>query len=108
VTASRAVKALAHAEPDLIAVALSRVIEKARLRSALSPVTAHLVNSPQAGPGLEHDPEKHALGLDPRVGTGFPKRSCSNKKIERNDDSKKSHPALGETPGLELLFPPYR
>ena len=21
---------------------------------------------------LEHDPEKHALGLDPRVGTGFP------------------------------------
>jgi hypothetical protein len=43
---------------------------------------------------LEHDPEKHALGLDPRVGTGFPKRSCSNKKIERDDDSKKSHPAL--------------
>src|SRR6266481_6417468 len=29
------------------------------------------------------------------VGTGFPKRSCSNKKIERDDDSKKSHPALG-------------
>jgi hypothetical protein len=28
---------------------------------------------------VEHDPEKHALGLDPRVGTGFPKRSCSNK-----------------------------
>jgi hypothetical protein len=58
VTASRAVKALARAEPDLIAVALSRVIEKARLRSAVSPVTARLVNSPQAGPGLEHDPEK--------------------------------------------------
>src|SRR6202790_2161780 len=33
-------------------------------------------------------------GHDPRVGTGFPKRSCSNKKIERDDDSKKSHPAL--------------
>jgi hypothetical protein len=29
------------------------------------------------------------------VDTGFPKRSCSNKKIERDDDSKKSHPALG-------------
>jgi len=29
---------------------------------------------------LEHDPEKHGLGLDPRVGTGFPKRSCSNKR----------------------------
>jgi hypothetical protein len=28
------------------------------------------------------------------VVTGFPKRSCSNKKIERDDDSKKSHPAL--------------
>jgi hypothetical protein len=30
---------------------------------------------------LEHDPEKHALGLDPRVETGFPKRSCSNKAM---------------------------
>src|SRR6266481_4263394 len=29
-----------------------------------------------------------------KSGTGFPKRSCSNKKIERDDDSKKSHPAL--------------
>ncbi len=28
------------------------------------------------------------------MGTGFPKRSCSNKQIERDDDSKKSHPAL--------------
>jgi hypothetical protein len=28
------------------------------------------------------------------VDTGFPKRSCSNKKIERDDDSKKSHHAL--------------
>src|SRR6266446_6516753 len=36
------------------------------------------------------------LGLDPRVVTGFPKRSCSNKKIERDDDSRKSHPALGQ------------
>ena len=27
---------------------------------------------------LEHDPEKPTLGLDPRVETGFPKRSCSN------------------------------
>src|SRR6202162_4146688 len=30
-----------------------------------------------------------------KVGTGFPKRSCSNKRLERDDDSKKSHPALG-------------
>jgi hypothetical protein len=26
---------------------------------------------------LEHDPEKLVLGLDPRMETGFPKRSCS-------------------------------
>jgi hypothetical protein len=32
------------------------------------------------------------------VGTGFPKRSCSNKKIERDDDSKKSHSALEKRP----------
>jgi hypothetical protein len=40
-------------------------------------------------------PKKPALGLDPRVGTGFRKRSCFNNKIERDDDSKKSHRALG-------------
>jgi hypothetical protein len=27
---------------------------------------------------LEHDPEKHALGRDPRVGTGFPKKIMLN------------------------------
>ncbi|MFY9952978.1 tyrosine-type recombinase/integrase [Bradyrhizobium sp.] len=32
--------------------------------------------------------------------TGFPKRSCSNKKIERDDDSKKSHPALARGAAL--------
>src|SRR6267378_67220 len=32
------------------------------------------------------------------MGTGFPKRSCSNKRIERDDDSKKSQPALGVPP----------
>jgi hypothetical protein len=31
-----------------------------------------------------------------KVDTGFPKRSCSNKKIERDDDSKKSHYALAQ------------
>jgi hypothetical protein len=30
---------------------------------------------------LEHDPEKHALGRDPRVDIGFPKRSCSINKL---------------------------
>jgi hypothetical protein len=33
--------------------------------------------------GLEHDPEKWA--------PVFRKRSCSNKKIERDDESKRSH-----------------
>ena len=31
--------------------------------------------------------------------TGFRKRSCSKNKLERDDDSKKSHPALGEAAG---------
>jgi transcriptional regulator with XRE-family HTH domain len=30
------------------------------------------------------------------VGTSFRKGSCSNDKLERDDDSKKSHPALAE------------
>src|SRR5712691_5014888 len=45
-------------------------------------------NLVQRSAGLEHDPEKWV--------PVFPKRSCSNKKIERDDDSKKSHPALGD------------
>src|SRR5437660_9102526 len=40
-----------------------------------------------AGKGtLEHDPEKWV--------PVFGKRSCSSKRIERDDDSKKRHPAL--------------
>jgi hypothetical protein len=31
------------------------------------------------------------------VDTGFRKRSCSTNKLERDDDSKKSHPALAAT-----------
>src|SRR6266478_7361497 len=47
--------------------------------------------------------KKPAPHLDRGVGTGFPsrqtrnafaRRSCSNKKIERDDDSNKSHHAL--------------
>jgi hypothetical protein len=50
---------------------------------------------------LEHDPEKHALGPRPDgwepvfprdKREAFARRSCSNKKMERDDDSKKSHP----------------
>ena len=54
---------------------------------------------PQA---LEHDPEKACPARDagwvpvfPRdKRDAFARRSCSDKKIERDDDSKKSHPAL--------------
>jgi hypothetical protein len=35
----------------------------------------------------KHDREKPALGLDPRVGTGFPKRSCFIKMLQRITDS---------------------
>jgi hypothetical protein len=38
------------------------------------------------GAAIEHDPEKWV--------PVFGKRSCSSKKIERDDDSKKSHPVL--------------
>jgi len=63
--------------------------------------------------GQKHDPEKPALGLRPdgwvavfphdkrenafaraTNENAFARRSCSGKKMERDDDSKKSHPAL--------------
>jgi hypothetical protein len=47
---------------------------------------------------------KHALGLRPVGGTGFSKRSCLNKKIERDDDSKKSHPALVVVEKIRFSF----
>jgi len=46
---------------------------------------------------LEHDPEK----WEPVFG----KRSCSNNKLERDDDSKKSHAALEVYPGSGLRIP---
>src|ERR1700730_14927142 len=50
-------------------------------------------------------PKKPALGLDPGVGAGFRKRSCSNNKIEPGDDSKKSHRALVGGLLLIVAFP---
>ena len=55
-----------------------------RATRAFAPVTTSLPNA--CAWSLQHDPEK--------VGTGFRKRSCSNNKIERDDDSKESHRAL--------------
>src|SRR5215510_12713918 len=52
---------------------------------------------------LEHDPEKACPGLDPGwvpvFGKGVPPRkrgSCSTNNLKRDDDSKKSHHALGD------------
>jgi hypothetical protein len=47
-----------------------------------------LSQAPPAGqPPLEHDPEKHALGLDPMGGTGFPKKTMLHQDLERDVDS---------------------
>jgi hypothetical protein len=58
---------------------------------------------PAAEPRLALFPRKSAArAWSGKAGTGFPKRSCSNKKIERDDDSKKSHPALASTPSINI------
>ena len=52
--------------------------------------------STRVGAGtLEHDPEKWEPVFPRDKREAFARRSCSNKKIERDDDSKKSHLALG-------------
>ena len=43
---------------------------------------------------LEHDPEKWAPVFPRDKREAFARRSCSNRKIERDGDSKKSRPAL--------------
>jgi len=43
---------------------------------------------------LEHDPEKACPARDAGWVPVFGKRSCSKKKLERDDDLKKSHHAL--------------
>jgi hypothetical protein len=45
---------------------------------------------------LEHDPEKWVPVFPRDKREAFARRSCSNKNIERDDDSKKSHPALAQ------------
>jgi hypothetical protein len=46
----------------------------------------------------EHDPEKWVPVFPRDKREAFARRSCSNKKIERDDDSRKSHPALVKDP----------
>ena len=45
---------------------------------------------------LEHDPEKWI--------PVFGKRSCSTKRAERDDDSKRRHPALGTGKELQVAI----
>jgi nicotinate dehydrogenase subunit A len=52
----------------------------------------------RAGAALEHDPEKARLGLDPGWVPVFGKDHAPPKGLERDDDSKKSHPARGARP----------
>src|SRR5713101_4896768 len=50
----------------------------------------------------EHDPEKWVPVFPRDKREAFARRSCSNKKIERDDDSKKSHPAPGGITGQSI------
>src|SRR5450631_1384362 len=81
---------------DVFKIAINEFLS---LNSAAIPQTRNSrPGAPQSGIDLvadcsEHDPKKWV--------TGFPKRSCSNKKIQRDDVSKKSHPALGANGSLD-------
>jgi hypothetical protein len=55
---------------------------------------------------LEHDPEKWVSVFPWDKREAFARRSYSNNKIERNDDSKKSHPAPKHDP--EKWVPVFR
>src|SRR6202043_228821 len=58
---------------------------------------------PPRSPGISSMSGSGGRASSGKVGTGFPRRSCSNKKIERDDDSKKSHHALAS----RLLVQPH-
>jgi hypothetical protein len=52
---------------------------------------------------LQHDPENACPALDAGWIPVFPTISCSNRKIERDDDSKKSHRVLADMESLREL-----
>src|SRR5262249_14480644 len=66
-------------------------------RSRVVTIEPQLCDRIPIEPALQHDPEKACPGLDPGWVPVFGKRSCSTKKLERDDDSKKSHPALARS-----------
>src|SRR5258708_2870904 len=97
-------------EPDLITEAQAAPVEarampqgpgrtaamqKSRHSSKCCRLTRnHLCEAGEIHENLEHDPEKWVPVFPRDKREAFARRSCSNKKIERDDDSKKSHPAL--------------
>ena len=56
---------------------------------------------------LEHVPQKACPGLDPGWEPALRQRTCSNKEVEQDDDSKKSHPALATSPPFVRLARPF-
>jgi hypothetical protein len=48
-------------------------------------------------PDLEHDPEKHALGLDPTGGRRFSEKIMLNQKVRPGLDSTQLKQALAPT-----------
>src|SRR4051794_20797403 len=56
-------------------------------------------SGPPLSATLEHDPEKWAPVFPRDKREAFARRSCSNKKTDWDDDSKKRHPNLGESTG---------
>src|SRR5262249_13845286 len=101
---------LAAGEPAGISGALFRVVvgrlaargedDRAQGRRAAGTLTR----------SLEHDPEKACPGLDPGWVPVFGKRSCSIKKLERDDDSNRL-PARGvcsQNPLIDSLSSPHK
>src|SRR5262249_40486157 len=66
-------------------------------RTAAISVAKEIMAESLAARVLENDPEKACPALDAGCVAVFGKRSCSKKKLERDDDSKKSHHALRPT-----------
>ena len=80
------------------------------LRASKSPPTrlASLATLPANGrEGKGQRPHQQmcaSVSAQAGVGTGFRKTSCSIKKPKREDDSKRSHPALGRISAMTAMW----
>jgi hypothetical protein len=61
------------------------------------------IAQPEPARFLEHDPEKWKPVFPRDKREAFARRSCSNNKLERDDDSKISHPALVDSRGVDQI-----